>query len=351
MIQTISIEQIWLPAFSDIPTLDIRSPKEYEKGHIPGAVSLPLFCDDERSVIGTLYHKEGRQAAILKGFDITGPKWSALIRQALEIAPGQRVILHCWRGGMRSDAMAWALSLYGFDVFIIKGGYKSFRRWCYRQFSRGLPLVVLAGKTGANKTGILKTLSTMGEQVVDLEALACHQGSAYGSLGRLTQPTQEQFENQLASVLKDVDLSRTVWIEDESLTIGRNAIPQPLWQQLVKAPALTIEVPVEQRVEILHRQYGSLDKDFLTEATLKIRKRLGPDRTAAAIKWIQEGDMRAFIRQVLTYYDKAYLKSNKNAADKPWTDVLTVNDIDDGQAVARQLLRMAAAHGEVPIKR
>jgi len=341
MIHLITIEMMEDPKVASLPILDIRSPKEYAKGHIPGAISLPLFTDEERAVVGTTYHHEGRQAAIIQGFDITGPKWAGFIKTALSHAPGQKVLLHCWRGGMRSEAMAWALNLYGFEVYVIKGGYKAFRRWTHRTFSQALELIVLSGKTGANKTGILQQLKHLGEQVVDLEALACHQGSAYGSMGRFIQPSQEQFENNLAWALKVMESGRRIWIEDESRTIGKIAIPGPLWEQLCVAPEIELMVPLESRVEVLNRQYGILNKDFLETATLKIKKRLGPDQTRAAIEDIQKGDMRSFIRRVLTYYDKAYAKSRKPVENKRWTAQLAVGEPCDALRVAARVLEMA----------
>lgn len=347
MIHPITIEKILEPSVAKLPILDIRSPKEYARGHIPGALSLPLFTDDERAVVGTTYHQAGRQAAILQGFDITGPKWAGFIKSALEYAPGQKVVLHCWRGGMRSEAMAWALNLYGFEVYVIKGGYKAFRRWTRKICSQPLNLIVLSGKTGANKTGVLHQLTQEGEQVVDLEALACHQGSAYGSMGRLIQPSQEQFENDLAWFIKALDPNKQVWIEDESMTIGKVAIPAPLWKQLCLAPEIELVVPLESRVTVLYPQYGLLDKDFLEACTLKIKKRLGPDQTKAAIEDIQNGKMHSFIRRVLTYYDKAYAKSRKPAENKSWVTQLTVKDAQDVKQVAALVLALGKQNGFV----
>lgn len=341
MIHSITIEKCLQSDGSlQVPILDIRSPGEFTKGHIPGALSLPLFDDVERAQVGTTYHQKGRQKAILQGFEITGPKWAGYIKKALEIAPDQKVILHCWRGGMRSEAMAWALSLYGFDVYLVKGGYKAFRRWVHASFNQSLELIVLSGKTGANKTGILHQLKKGGEQVLDLEALACHQGSAFGSMGYLVQPSQEQFENNLAWVLRDLNPAKRTWIEDESVTIGSCAIPGGLWRQLCTAPEITLDVPLDTRVETLHGQYGVLDSSFLEAATLKIKKRLGPDQTRAAIAAIQEGDMREFIRRVLAYYDKAYAKSRKPASSKKWATVLAVRDFDPAQ-ISAELCQLA----------
>ena len=350
MIQSITIQSaIEKICHQGIPVIDIRSPQEYNKGHIPGSISLPLFSDEQRAVVGTIYHKEGRKAAILKGFDLTGPKWSSLIQQALLQVPEQKVILHCWRGGMRSEAMAWALNLYGFEVEVIAGGYKAFRRWTRTRFEDPYHLIVLAGKTGSNKTGILEEIARQGAQVIDLEGLACHHGSAYGSKGQAEgQPTQEQFENNLSFKLYELDKNRQVWIEDESITIGRCAIPQPLYRQLCTAPSLEIEVPLSDRIRLLDEQYGVLDKVFLEEATLRIKKRLGPNVTQAALEDIRSGKMREFIRRVLVYYDKAYSKSRKKPSDKPWILTVPLTENRKVNEIAEQLLILANGKGIDP---
>jgi tRNA 2-selenouridine synthase len=295
-------------ALSGIPVADVRTPAEFAHGHIPGSVNLPLFSNDERVRVGTTYKQQGREAAILLGFDLTGPKWSGYIRQALEFAPAKRIALHCWRGGMRSAAMAWALDLYGFEVYTIRGGYKAFRQWALRQFQKPYPLSVIGGMTGSGKTRVLTRLRQSGQQTIDLEDLAQHRGSTYGTLNRLIQPTQEQFENNLAVELAKTNPGRPVWIEDESQNIGKNLLPKPFWTQLRHAPLFDLRVPIELRVAALTEEYGCLDKNFLIESTERIARRLGPEQTKSAITAIQEGRMADFIRLVLVYYDKTYRK-------------------------------------------
>ena len=207
---------------------------------------------------------------------------------------------------MRSGAMAWALDLYGFEVYLIQGGYKSYRRWVHQQFELNYKLQVLGGMTGSGKTKILQQMITSGHQVIDLEDLAHHQGSSYGSMNKLVQPTQEQFENNLADRLKDMDINRQLWMEDESQTIGRCAIPNSLWRQMRHAVLFDLKVPLDQRVASLVSEYGALDKDFLVECTERIRKRLGPEQTKNAVAAIRENRMEDFIRIVLVYYDKTY---------------------------------------------
>ncbi|RYY21744.1 MAG: hypothetical protein EOP41_08040 [Sphingobacteriaceae bacterium] len=160
--------------------------------------------------------------------------------------------------------------------------------------------------TGSGKTKILHQLKSLGKQIIDLEDLAQHQGSSYGTLGKLIQPTQEQFENNLALALSALDKNQRTWVEDESLTIGKRSVPNPFWHQMRNAPVINIEVPLIERIRNLVVEYGKLDKEFLIESTQRIGKRLGPEQTRDAIIAIRENRMEDFIRLVLVYYDKTY---------------------------------------------
>ena len=290
-----------------VPLIDVRSPAEFAQGHIPGAHNVPLFTNEERAAVGTTYKQAGREEAILLGFDFTGNKWRTFIEQSLVLAPLKKIAVHCWRGGMRSGAMAWALDLYGFEVFVIHGGYKSYRKWALNQFTNTFKLKVIGGLTGAGKTNILKELRVLSEQVLDLEELAQHQGSSYGTLDSMVQPSQEQFENNFAFQLSQFDPAKAIWVEDESLTIGKRCIPHPFFKQMRSSMLINLNIPLEQRVAKLLLEYGTLNKSFLIECTERIRKRLGPEQTKHAIQAIEENRMADFIRLVLCYYDKTYL--------------------------------------------
>ena len=308
MIRYLSIHDL-LNLPEKVQVLDVRTPAEFEHGHIPGAFNLPLFSNEERVQVGTTYKQVGREQAILLGFDLTGAKWSGFIKQALAIAPGKKIAVHCWRGGMRSGAMAWALDLYGFEVYLLKGGYKHYRRWVRQQFENAYHLIVLGGMTGSGKTKILHQLRSAGEQIIDLEALAQHQGSSFGTMNKMVQPSQEQFENNLASDLMGLDDTRIIWVEDESITIGKRIIPNAIWYQMRAAKMIDLQVNREQRVTWLVQDYGCLNKDFLIECTERIGKRLGPEQTKQAVLAIAENRMEDFIRLVLVYYDKTYRTS------------------------------------------
>jgi tRNA 2-selenouridine synthase len=340
MTHRITIDDLMrLPA--PVPFADVRTPAEFSQGHIPGAFNLPLFSNEERILVGTTYVQTGREAAILLGFDLTGAKWSGFIRQALQTAPAKKIAVHCWRGGMRSGAMAWALDLYGFDVYLAEGGYRSYRRWVRRQFEVPYQLWLIGGMTGSGKTKVLHRLRSMGEQVIDLEDLAQHQGSAYGTLNKLVQPSQEQFENNLAEQLRAFDPGRKIWVEDESVTIGKRLIPKPFWNRMQTAFLFDLQLPVDQRIQTLVREYGSLDKTFLAECTERIHKRLGLEQTRLAIAAIRDGRMDEFIRRVLVYYDKTYRIGLDHRSKDGIIPVKTENADPDGNA--RQIFNLAQA--------
>jgi len=339
MIKPITIAD-FINLAESIPLIDVRTPAEFEQGKIPGAFNIPIFTNEERVLVGTTYKQVGREQAILIGFDLTGKKWSGFIKEALEIAPSKKIAVHCWRGGMRSGSMAWAFDLYGFEVYLIQGGYKSYRRWSVEQFEKSYQLTVLGGMTGSGKTKILHQFHSNNEQVVDLEDLAQHQGSSYGTMNVLVQPTQEQFENNLAFKLHQLDANKLIWMEDEGLTIGKRCIPKPLWDQMRNAPLINLNVPLQHRIDLLVNEYGVLDPDFLIGCTQRIWKRLGPEQTKNAIEAIQENRMADFIRIVLVYYDKTY-HTGLNKRNKE--NIFSVDiDSSDFAANAVKILQMVA---------
>ena len=288
------------------PILDVRAPAEYTQGHIPGAISLPLFTDEERARIGTTYKQVNPEKAVLLGLDFFGPKMRAMVEQAKKLAPGQEVRLHCWRGGMRSGAVQWLLELGGLHVNLLDKGYKDYRRGALAEMARPRQLRILGGYTGSGKTAVLHALAAQGEPVLDLERLANHQGSSFGSLGQPPQPTQEQFENDLAAALATLPDDRPIWLEDESRTIGGLGIPNEFFAQMQAAPLLVLDVPREARVQYLAADYGRHDAGALASAVLRLRKRLGGLVTKEALGAIAENDMPRMVELVLAYYDKSY---------------------------------------------
>lgn len=291
---------------SDTPILDVRSPGEFEKGHIPGAVNFPLFDDEERAMVGTLYKKSGREHALLKGLDIIGPKMSHFVRAAKKLFPTRQVGVHCWRGGMRSNSLGWLLQTAGFKVSILEGGYKAYRSHIRSELSKPINLIVLGGKTGSGKTDILHALNELGEQVIDLEGLAHHKGSSFGALGQLPQPSTEQFENDVYTAFSKLDTQQRIWIEDESHSIGRVYLPGPLEVQMRVAPTIALAVPIQFRINRLVREYANFPQADLLESLTRIQKRLGNQRLQQAIIALEQNDYATTAEIALAYYDKAY---------------------------------------------
>jgi tRNA 2-selenouridine synthase len=319
------------------PVFDVRSPGEYLHAHIPGAFNLPLFSDEERKIVGTAYKQEGKQPAIKYGLEFFGPKLNALVDEAktfLKIAlipsSANTVLLHCWRGGMRSAAVAWLLDLYGFEVYLLEGGYKAYRQHVLAVFDLPLRMQIIGGYTGSNKTGMLHQLKQMGHAVIDLEHIALHKGSAFGGIDMEPQPTQEMFENKLAVIVYQLYLAQenkmetNCWIEDESQRLGKLHIPHPFWNSMRQKTVFFLDIPFEERLKHIITCYGNLDKEKLITAVIRIRKRLGPLESKNCINFLLEDNVQEAFRILLQYYDKTYQKSLQNR-EKPDEQIQTIS--------------------------
>ena len=316
-IQKISTEQLLLLS-EQHPVLDVRSPAEYAHAHIPGAYSFPLFSDEERKVIGTAYKQESREKAIKLGLDFFGVKMRSMVEETEKIIKNftlnqtsNSFIVHCWRGGMRSSAVAWLLNFYGFNIYLLEGGYKSYRNWVIQQFEKEFDFNIIGGYTGSGKTELLKTLQKNSHTIIDLEGLANHKGSAFGALGQPPQPKQEMFENLLAGAL-DQNKKKFFWLEDESQRIGSLNIPHSFWHTMRTRPIYFMEIPFEQRLNYITLEYGAIEKEPLINAIVRIKKRLGPMEAKTAIGFLIEDNVKECFRILLSYYDKTYLKALQN---------------------------------------
>lgn len=297
---------VFLQKSLQIPVLDVRSPAEFQQGHMPAAISFPLFQNDERRIIGTLYKQKGRENAILKSIEMTGPKMHQFVIQAKKLTRKNQLLLHCWRGGMRSSSMAWIISLAGIETFTLKGGYKSYRKYVLEKFNDPIKLIVLGGKTGSGKTDILRKLRDKGEQVLDLESIAHHKGSAFGALGEENQNRNEQFENNLVSHIEKLDPEKPIWIEDESRTIGINTVPAGLFNQIRFARLVYLDTEKSFRIRRLIDDYASYKISDLKDCIQKISQRLGGLNTNIAVEALENNDFEKVTETVLSYYDKTY---------------------------------------------
>lgn len=416
-IQKITIEEFLLLAKTNL-VLDVRSPSEYAHAHIPNAKSLPLFNDEERKIVGTAYKQESKQIAIKIGLDFFGKKMKTIVETVEEMVTGcglevtssrgkfagyglrvtgystadidtknklnnetnpqpatpkpATVLLHCWRGGMRSAGVAWLLDLYGFKVYTLIGGYKAYRNWVLQQFEKRYHFKIIGGYTGSGKTLLLHELKKQNHSTIDLEGLANHKGSALGGIGQAVQPSQEMFENFLAKELEaenkatndrqqstddrlqtahegiqimddgqhellnetskpneqtfNLQLStlnhepstfNCIWLEDESQRIGNIKIPDTLWKTMRSSQVYFFDIPFEERLNYLTEEYGVHKKDEIVTAIMRIQKRLGGLETKNAINFLLENNFKESFRILLTYYDKYYLKGlyNRENAD------------------------------------
>ncbi len=319
LVKKIAIEE-FLRLAAQFHVFDVRSPGEYGHAQIPGAISLPLFTDEERKRVGTLYKEQGRQRAIKEGLDFFGPKMRAMVEQ-VEMATGKdrsdnkqfskTILIHCWRGGMRSAAVAWLLDLYGFDVYTLVGGYKAYRHWVIDHFEKEYDFSLVGGYTGSGKTGILHELNQRNHPVIDLEALANHKGSAFGGIGLPPQPGQEMFENLLATALSKIQQEH-FYVEDESQRIGMLHIPHSFWKTMRRKNICFIDLPFNERLQNIVKEYGQCDRESLKISIERIQKRLGPLETKTALLHLSENKIEACFSILLAYYDKVYHKALHN---------------------------------------
>ncbi|MEZ4903946.1 MAG: tRNA 2-selenouridine(34) synthase MnmH [Spirosomataceae bacterium] len=319
-----------------LPVIDVRSPAEYTHAHIPGAINIPLFDNEGRAKVGTCYKQLGREAAVRLGLTLVGPHLADFVAQADAIAPNREVLVHCWRGGMRSGSFSTLLRAAGYTVYTLEGGYKAYRNHVLSAFEQSRPIIILGGKTGSGKTDILKALREKGEQVIDLEAIAHHKGSSFGAIGQEPQPSSEQFENLLYRQWATLDTSRRLWLEDESRNIGTCILPLPLWRQMEQVPVIFfLDVPKEVRIQRLVREYACYPPTLIQEATERIKKRLGGQHYQAALEALSNQDYATGAAISLNYYDKAYLHG---ISQHPSEQVVTFIITEDNPEATAQLL-------------
>ncbi len=303
--------------------IDVRSPGEFDHAHIVSALNLPLFTNEERAIIGTTYKKQSREEAIKVGLPLFGTKLLPMIETVEKWVSEKQegantikptILIHCWRGGMRSAAVAWLLDLYGYKVYQLTGGYKAYRNWVLQQFIKTYPIKILGGFTGSGKTEILHALQKRNNTVIDLEGLANHKGSAFGAIGQAVQPSQEMFENKLATALFTNKTDQPFWVEDESQRIGLVMIPTSFFIQMRNSVCHFIIIPFEERLNFILQAYGSFEVQLLIDATLRIQKRLGGLETKNAVQFLSDNNIIAAFAILLKYYDRWYEKNTLSAS-------------------------------------
>lgn len=311
--------------------VDVRAPIEYNEDHIPGAINLPIFNDEERKEVGTLYKMAGKSDAVKRGTEIGGKRIVDIINSLSEIKD-REIIIYCARGGMRSGAVASLINSLGIKTYRIIDGYRSFRKLVMDELFTMVvkpKMFILQGLTGAGKTEILKQLPN----AVDLEDMAGHRSSIFGGIG-LTQNSQKRFETLLWLRLKELGSEPFVIFEGESRKVGNMHIPENIFRQMREAPPIYIETSLERRVEIIKKEYTGFNED---ERILKIagslRSKLGTVKTDLLIKYYNEGNLDEFIKILLIdYYDTLY----RHTLDK-FNYLATINNTDTAEASQKVL--------------
>ncbi|AXI00577.1 tRNA 2-selenouridine(34) synthase MnmH [Sporosarcina sp. PTS2304] len=287
--------------------VDVRSPKEFKEATIPGSINIPIFNDEERAEVGTLYKQVGKEAAMDRGLVIFSQKLPAFIAEFRKI--DTPITVFCWRGGMRSKTAMTVLELMGIRSSRISGGIHTYRQWVIERLQENFAprLLVLNGYTGSGKTKILHKLMDDGYPVIDLEGMAGHRGSIFGQIG--VQPNnQKKFELLLADKLVEYANEPYVFIEGESKRIGQVHMPENLFKKKEQSPQWIIQLPVSVRVKEILSEYNpeKHPKQFL-EAFSRIRKRIHQPVAMQIQKDLESGYFAEAVEQLLIhYYDPQY---------------------------------------------
>lgn len=332
--------------------IDVRSPGEFALDHLPGAVNLPVLSDAERAEIGKIYVQESRFKARRLGAAFVAENVGRHLREALADKPGGFTpLIYCWRGGMRSNAMATILSQVGWRTTVLEGGYRTYRRHVTaRLYDGGLDLdfVLLDGHTGSGKTELLGILAARGLQVLDLEALAAHRGSLFGGLSGRPQPSQKLFESRLLGALDALDPSRPVVAEAESSKIGERMLPPALWTRLAGAPCIELVASPPDRARYLVSAYAELtaDRDALETAIARLPVHPSRERLAGWRGLADAGAYAELAEALLAmHYDPAYDRARRKSA-RPLLGSLPVRPGDpaDMARAADAAARLTLAH-------
>ena len=324
-----------------LPVIDVRSPGEFSYGHIPGAVNIPLFDDPQRAEVGTIYKQEGNIKAVLRGIELAAPDMSLKLKRALDLSSEGRLLVHCWRGGMRSEAMAWLFAMGGLNPLLLEGGYKAYRNFILEDLGKPRRYILLGGFTGSGKTHILKYIALKKRQVTDLEGLASHKGSAFGALGQPPQPSSEHFANLLHASIDEKNTEDLIWLEDESRNIGTVFLPDSFYTRMQEAPVIALIMSIETRLPRLLEEYTAFPPEIILASVSKISRRLGGERTKEAAEAVKRGDFSTAIRITLEYYDRAY--SYGLSQRKGGQIIYIETDTDDIAVNAEKILDVASS--------
>ncbi len=318
-------------------SIDVRSPSEFALDHLAKAVNLPVLDDVERAQVGTLYKQTSSFDAKKVGAALVARNIARHLDNALRDRPKNwQPLVYCWRGGNRSASLAHVLRQIGWNAYTLDGGYKAYRRHVIAELERlpaSLHLRVVCGPTGSGKSRLLERIAERGGQVLDLEQLAAHRGSVLGNLPDVAQPSQKHFESKIWDTLRRFTPQQPVFIEAESVKIGRLRVPEALIARMWQSPCLSIQMPVAARVKFLTQEYDHFLHD-LPDLEMKLRCLYSLHGRDKIEEWLSLASNQRWPelveRLLVEHYDPAYRRST--ISHFPTLDcapVFSANGIDD----------------------
>jgi len=315
--------------------IDARTPLEFDEDHLPGAINVPILTNEERVEIGTIHKQIGPQQARIRGLELTCGRFPAIVAEIAEKAGGRPVLTYCWRGGLRSKSIAILLEATGYPVVQLRGGYKAFRAQVisfFENFTPPAPLIVIHGMTGIGKTTFINGLDRNSWNMIDLEGLACHRGSAFGSLGLDQSLSQKRFDTLLWDIFRKARPDLPFVLEGESQRIGRIMLPGRLYEVMASSCKVWCHASLETRVKRLADEYAHPEyREAMAGALSRISKKLGGVRYQEMMQMLENWDVTGLSRGLIEhYYDKLYYKH------RPWAPAFELN-LEDYAAAEQEL--------------
>jgi tRNA 2-selenouridine synthase len=336
--------------------VDARSPSEFADDHLPGAISAPVLDDAQRARVGTVNAEQGAFEAKRLGAALVSRNIGDLIEHLFATRDRHwRPLVYCWRGGNRSGSLATVLARIGWRTTVLEGGYKAFRRRVIDDLEAlpaGLRFVVVGGRTGSAKSRLLERLAARGEQVLDLETLACHRGSVLGGLPGTAQPSQKRFETLLWDRLRDADPARPLFVESESRKVGRVQVPEALIHAIRASEVAVVQADVDVRARFLLAEYEHFRQDV--PGLLALLDCLAPLHGAARVadwKALVSGDrwLELVERLLLEHYDPSYDRSMRRNFGRLGRASVVRLDGTDAAALERGAAALAGLGGPVAV--
>jgi tRNA 2-selenouridine synthase len=307
----------------DLLFVDVRSPGEHAESSIPGSINIPLFSDSEHHQLGTIYHLYGENEARSLALEFVSPKLPQLVKKITEASKGLIPLLYCKRGGMRSLSLYQVLSMSGVKVLRLKNGYRGYRKLVsenLKNYRLDNKLIILHGLTGVGKTALLLMLEQRGYPVIDLEGLARHRGSVFGSVGLGLQRSQKDFDALLLQKLDALSTEPLVFIEGEGRRIGNIYLPHFLSEAMSDGYKVLLTASLEKRVKRILATYNpkalaTQELEALEQAICSLKNRLGRQRTDQLLELLKSGDLRTVVEILChDYYDRLYSDSRPETA-------------------------------------